>query len=486
MTVTSAAMREIEQAAFAAGATPEGLMENAGLQTAAVVRQFFPAPGRAVIFFGKGHNGGDALVAARHLAARGWEIELRPAFPGTELSPLTGVIDAGDDEASTSFHPRRPVVILDGLLGTGASGPLRGAVLDAAIEINRLRRENNAHTFAIDLPTGLDGDTGAADENCVVADFTLTVGLTKTGLLADGATNFTGRLAVLPLPELAAPCGDTAVITPPTLAALLPRRLFDTHKGRYGHVGIVAGSPGFTGAALMASHAAVRAGAGLVTLFVNEQVWPAVAAAAAPEVMVRPVANFREVLKHDLDALAIGPGLGRQHDAEARDVIVQFQKAAVVDADAVNALQDRAPLLARCAGPRLLTPHPGELERLYPRNGRARLAHACEFAARFPVTLLYKGARSIVAEHGHPSAFNTTGGPGMATGGMGDILTGACAAFLSQGLRAYDAARLGAWLCGRAAELALFQGRQSEQSLAATDLPPQFGPAFRDLQDGCW
>jgi NAD(P)H-hydrate epimerase len=486
MIVTPAAMKQIEEAAFAAGATPEGLMENAGQQIAGAVRQFFPAPGRAFVFYGKGHNGGDALVTARHLAAFGWEIIPRPAFAADELSPLTRAkLDELGDVAD-SFHPRRPAIILDGLLGIGASGALRGPIRDSALEINRIRREQNAHTFAIDIPTGLDGDTGAADEACVVADFTLTVGLAKTGLLADAATNFTGRLAVLPLPELTAPAGDTALITPPALAGLLPRRLFDTHKGDYGRLGIVAGSPGLTGAALMASLAAVRAGAGLVTLFVSEHIWPVVAAAAAPEVMVQPVANFRDVLKHNLDALAIGPGLGRQFDAEVRDVIVQFRGPAVVDADAINALHDRPALIARCAGPRLLTPHPGELERIFPRLGRDRETVAREFVARFPVTLLHKGARTIVAEQGRPCAFNTTGHPGMAAGGMGDILTGACGALLAQGLKTYDAARLGAWLCGRAAEIAVFQGHQSAQSLTATDLPTQFGPAFRALADGCW
>jgi NAD(P)H-hydrate epimerase len=486
MVVTPAEMRKIEEAAFAAGATPGRLMENAGLQIAGVVRQFFPVPGRAVVFFGKGHNGGDALVAARHLAARGWEIGLRPAFPAAELSPLTRAQLDELGEPASAFHPRRPVVILDGLLGIGAAGALRGPVRDAALEINRLRIEHNAHTFAIDIPTGLDGETGAADEACVVADFTLTIGFAKTGLLADAATNYVGRLAVLPLPELAAPVGDTAVITAPALAGLLPRRLFDTHKGDYGRLGIVAGSHGLTGAALMASRAAVRAGAGLVTLFVHEHIWHVVAAAAAPEVMVRPVADFRDVLKNDLNALAIGPGLGRAHDNEIRDVLARFPGPAVVDADALNALDGHTPLLARRSGPRLLTPHPSEMERLDPRAGRTRAAHAREFTARFPVTLLYKGARTIVAQQGRPCAFNTTGHPGMASGGMGDILTGACGALLAQGLKPYDAARLGAWLCGREAELAIFQGHHSAQSLAATDLPPQFGPAFRDLADGCW
>ena len=276
MIVTCAEMKAIESRAFADGIGAQDLMEEAGQKIALAVRQFFPLPARCVVVFGKGHNGGDALVAARHLALAGWEIELRPAFAENEWAALTAQnfqkLNAILATQASALNHGPSLIVLDGLLGIGAGGALREPIRSATREINRLRRENNAQIFAIDIPTGLDADTGAADPDAVVADFTLTIGCAKAGLLADAATHFVGRLAVLPLGELTKRLPQTihsTVATSANLAALLPRRRFDLHKGDCGRAGILAGSPGFTGAAVMAAEACVHAGAGLVTLYVR-------------------------------------------------------------------------------------------------------------------------------------------------------------------------------------------------------------------------
>jgi NAD(P)H-hydrate epimerase len=499
MILSSREMKALEERAFADGITAEALMEEAGRKIAEAVRQFCPYPGKCVVFFGKGHNGGDALVAARHLAHAGWTLEWKPAFPEDTWAPLTRknweaankLIDEQPLFAwLTQGHPPPPLVVLDGLLGIGAGGALREPIRSATREINRLRAGSHARVFAIDLPTGLDGDTGAADPDTVVADYTLTISFTKHALLADSATRFVGRLAVLPLEELSKRATDGSadtVATPENLRPALPRRNFDIHKGQCGRVGIIAGSRGFVGASIMAAEGCVRAGAGLITLFVTEDIYPIVVAAIDPEVMVSPVRSYLEVLEAKLDALAIGPGLGTSHAGEVRQIVERAPQPMVVDADALNILASNIHVLGRCAGPRLLTPHPGEMARLDSQaRERSRRDTVEAFTARWPHVLLLKGSRTLIGQQGRPLSYNTTGSPGMATGGMGDVLTGVCGALAGQGLSLYDTARTGAWVCGRAAEIAVTVGGESEESLTPTGLLRHLGHAFSDLHAGCW
>jgi len=480
-------------------------MEEAGARIAAAVRQFAPGPGVCRVVFGKGHNGGDALVAARYLAAAGWEIVLEQVFAVEELASLTlrKLEQLQDSQALRAesarewlSDPANPAtVIMDAMLGIGAKPGLREPIRSAAAEINRLRLATGAVVFAIDIPTGLDGDTGAFDPDAVVADFTLTLGFPKRGLLADGAIDQVGRLAVLPLAGLTDPAAASSesVAVPHTLAGLCPPRRYGTHKGDCGRVGLVAGSRGLTGAAVMAANAAVRAGAGLVSLYVTPDVYPIVAATVMPEVMTAPVDCCTDLLNKRFDAMAIGPGLGRGEAEDILALIEQFSGPMVVDADALNLLAvggNRA-VLRRAAGPRLLTPHPGEMARLFPESAALARREAAErFLELFPgkpITLLLKGARTLVAEKTPDTplriSFNSTGSPGMATGGMGDVLTGVCVALAGQGRPLFDAARVGAWVCGRAAELAMSKGGRSQESLSATDLPQFFGDAFNELRN---
>ena len=492
MIVTVTQMQEAEEHLFATGVEAEPLMDRAGRGIALAVDDFFPGRGTVTVYVGPGHNGGDALVAARHLVAMGWGIELR--LVGRErFRPLT------EKKLGELGELRRPspggrLVVLDGLLGIGARGPLRGDIELAAAEMNALRRERSAQTVAIDIPSGLDGDSGEPYAGAVIADLTLTIAQVKAGLLADAAIDHVGLLALIPLDQIVVSDGDPGalLLEPRRLAKLLPRRKFDTHKGAAGRVGIIAGSRGLTGAAILCSAAAVRGGAGLVTLFVPEEIYLVAAAGAIPEVMVRPVQSYAEVRDAKLDALAIGPGIGRHHAGEILELITGDPRPCVVDADGLNLIAAQGvAILHQCKGSRLLTPHPGEMERLSPREGRTRRGWAEGFADQIPTAvLLLKGARTIIKAHGQPAAFNPTGHPGMATGGLGDVLTGVCAALVAQGLSVYDAACAGSWLAGRAAELALPE--QSVESFCASDTIDHLGRAFdclraeaaRDAQTG--
>jgi NAD(P)H-hydrate epimerase len=203
--------------------------------------------------------------------------------------------------------------------------------------------------------------------------------------------------------------------------------------------------------------------------------------------MLREFRTAADVLSTQPDVLAVGPGIGRERDAEIIRLIPEATIPAVIDADAINALAANPEILARCNAPRVLTPHPGEMARLDPDSeSRNRRDTAEAFTRRLPCTLLLKGARTIVAENGHPLSYNTTGTPGMAKGGNGDVLTGVIAALFAQGLSSYDAARLGAWLCGRASEMAISHGGETEETLTPSRALDFLGAALRDLRGGCF
>jgi NAD(P)H-hydrate epimerase len=474
-------MHAAEEAAFARGITAEALMDEAAAGITAAVERFFPTPGRCIVFAGKGNNGGDAIVAATLLQERGWDIDLRLAFPEEELGelPKKKLSSLGQLPAVGNAES---LVVLDGLLGLGSKPPLRDPIRAACREINRLRAEESAYVFAIDLPSGVDGDSGEADANCVVADFTVTIGFAKRGLIEDRALQFVGRLEVVPLSQLAIEANPEATIaSSASLRRLLPRRSFSGYKNQFGRVGIIAGSRGLTGAALLCCSGALRGGAGLVNVFVREDIYPIVAGAAPWEAMVIPVRNYHEALERDVAVWAIGPGLGKSHAEEIRQLLEVIDRPVVLDADGLNILSEHMELLEQPRGPRLLTPHPDEMKRLGASDKAPRAQIASDFVNRYLATLLLKGSRTIVAERGQPLSYNTTGTAAMATGGMGDVLSGVCAALIAQQLSPYDSARIGSWVCARAAEIALYNGTQSEPSLLPRDVIDHLGLAFREL-----
>ena len=266
-------MREAEEAAIARGLTAEALMDQAGAGMARAIAQFFRCPGRCIVFAGKGHNGGDALVAAEHLQRAGWTIDVRLTFREDECAELTqkklkSLRDALS-ESSSRAESGPITIVLDGLLGLGGNELLREPIRGSAREINRLRREQNAFVIAVDLPTGLNSDSGETDpEDCVVADFTMTIACAKHGLIVDSALDFVGRIEVIPLADLVAPesAANERLATPHSLQDVLRRRKFGSYKNQFGRIGIVAGSEGMIGAAILTTEGALRAGAGLVHL----------------------------------------------------------------------------------------------------------------------------------------------------------------------------------------------------------------------------
>src|SRR6059058_2802228 len=321
-------MRAAEESAVARGVTIETLMDRSGAGVVCAVRQFFPKPARCLVFAGKGHNGGDALVAAEQLQRIGWKIDVRLPFAEEDCSELTQkklktLRDAATKSADT-IERGTHLIILDGLLGTGAKSFLREPLRTTARDINRLRREENAFVFAVDLPTGLDADSGENDpEDAVVADFTVTIGFAKHGLIVDSALNFVGRIQIVPLPGLSPEAGapNELAASPYSLSPLLPRRRFSAYKNEFGRIGVVAGSKGFVGAALMTTAGALRAGAGLVEVFVPEEIYEIAASAAPVEAMVKPVRKYRDLLEEKIDVWSLGPGIGKSYATEILELI---------------------------------------------------------------------------------------------------------------------------------------------------------------------
>ncbi len=364
--LTSAQMQTAEEAAFERGVQVEALMNKAGAGVAQAVTKFFQKAGRCIVFVGKGHNAGDALFAAQCLATQGWKIEVRLAFKEADCSELmrkklgdlrsttTRVPDWTDRTAhdvgvtilelfadaadQLSFAEEAcvggatPLIILDGLLGVGGKPPLREPIRAACRAINQLRTTRGAYVFAVDLPTGLDTDSGKTDRDCVVADFTVTIGYSKPGLLADGAPNYVGRLELVPLDELRPPGmkPKEIIASPLAFRGLLPRRKYNSYKNQFGRIGVIAGSKGFIGAALMTSQGALRAGAGLVEVFVPEQIYGIVAEAAFMEAMVKPVASYRDLVKEKPDVWAVGPGLGKSRAAEILELVEKARQPMVL------------------------------------------------------------------------------------------------------------------------------------------------------------
>jgi len=489
---TADRIRTAEQLPFAPGVSAESLMESAGLGIAEAIIARFPTPRKAIAYLGKGNNGGDALVALKHLREAGWSIGIRSAFDADQISELAQknwrVLEPVTRHESIEASPApSPLILLDGLLGIGTSGPIRMPLSALAREMNALRASGQAKIIAMDMPSGMDNDTGETTSHSVIADLTCTVAIPKIGLTSDKSISHVGSIAFIPLPRLTPGLSrnEDHLITPHSLPVSQLVRQYDLHKGQAGRVGIIAGSRGLAGAAALTSLGALRAGAGLITLFVMEEDYPLILPLVPLEVMVKPITDYRDILDKHLDCLAIGPGLGtpsEEQTAQLLDLITQLKTPTVLDADALNLIA-RESSLTELRSSHLLTPHPGEMLRLNPEilPTDSRTDIVKHFTQRTSATLLFKGARTIISAAGHPLAYNTTGTPGMATGGQGDVLTGIIAALIGQGLSLYNATRTGAWLAGRASELAISHGNHSAHSLSATVTAEHLGMAYREL-----
>lgn len=447
-------VREAEQRAFAEGRTTSAALMDAVVERLAeAMHRFFPmAPRRVVVYAGTGNNAGDAIgLAARY----GCPVILRAAGALSADSERQWQQVAVGCRAESAPEAAPYTLILDGLLGSGAHGALRPAYAALVEEMNALRACSEYSLLAaIDVPTGLDADTGAVCGPVVRADVSCPIGCVKPGMLADGAEDAVGRLLPVELPGIAlTPAVDDRVLSAEESCVLLPRRAYTCFKNRAGRVAIVAGSVGMLGAAQLCAEAALVAGAGLVVLYCHADTYPLLAARVAPEVMVRPVASYADIDEPQAQALVIGPGLGKLPAAEAAALCAlahSFRGPVVLDADGLNLAAAEQWAFAPNM---ILTPHPGEMRRLDPRPAVSRRETVQRFLAEHDVTLLLKGARTLIADRGS-CFYNSTGGPHMANGGQGDVLSGVIGALAAQGLSPLRAAAAGAYRCGLAAERA--------------------------------
>jgi len=503
--VGSAEMREIDRAAIETFGIPSlTLMDRAGRAVADAAVALAGPSGRFVVVCGGGNNGGDGFVAARVLRAAGRDARVIALVPAERLSAdARAVRDQADragvpvDEGVLAPLEAGPGdVVVDAIFGTGLGRPPEGAFAEAIARINAARGAG-ARVLAVDVPSGLSADTGRPLGPCVRADRTVTFGFLKRGLVLHPGASLAGEVTVddIGIPAEAArrvPVG-CELLTEAEARLLVAPRPPDAHKGDAGRLLVVAGSPGKTGAAHLALTGALRGGAGLVTLAARAEVLP-FALAGRPEAMslVLPGAGPLGradlqpllALARDVDALAIGPGIPRGPETAEllRALLERAGKPAVLDADALNALADDAALLRRLGVPLLLTPHPGEMAKLC-RTTTAeiqadRIGVAAASARAWNATVVLKGARTVVADPDAPPAIVPTGNPGLATGGTGDVLTGLCGALLAGGLLPPDAGRVGAWVHGRAGDLAA--RRFGERGLVAGDLGEAIGAVWAE------
>ncbi|MBJ6726313.1 NAD(P)H-hydrate dehydratase [Geomesophilobacter sediminis] len=463
------------------------LMENAGRGCAdAICDRFGAASGRRVLIVaGKGNNGGDGYVIARYLRERGWQATvLLLASPdqirgdaATNLERLggEGVIIAPEGVAAyAELFPSSDLVV-DALLGTGVKSEVTGVYAEAIGAINAA----GVPVVAVDLPSGVDANTGRVLGVAVKAELTVTFALAKLGNVQFPGAEHSGKLVIVDIgmPKQvvdAAPGGE--FVDAAAAARLVRPRRKTAHKGSSGHTLIVAGSTGKTGAAAMAAASTVRTGGGLVTLAVPESVHP-ILEVKTTEAMTVPVGDhgrghftagafpFLENLAQGKDAVALGPGIGAARTTFflVQRLVEALEVPMVIDADGLNALAAAPELLGKRQGRvTVLTPHPGEMARLTGGGvadvERDRIATAVGFSARYGVHTILKGAATVIAAPDGRYAVNGSGNPGMASGGMGDTLTGILVSLLGQGYPPFDACRLGVFLHGFAADLLAAQG----------------------------
>lgn len=460
--LTSDAMRAWDAHAIQSLGIPEAvLMEAAGRAAAAVVQRLYPA-GRVVCAAGSGNNGGDAMVVARTLRAWGRDVVFVPVGSrAPDAALLHGwAVDAVDatDALRMADAFRGAGVIVDGLLGTGATGAPRGTYADAIRAMNGA----GAPIVALDGPSGVDLTTGAAAGEALRADVTVTFGAPKRGLLLFPGRALAGRILAVEVgfPPLGDDACSARLLTPAWARAALPPVPPDAHKGSMGKVVIVAGRAGMAGACVLAGLGALRAGAGMAAL-VSPGANREILQTALPEALFVD----RDALDADFQAgsaaVVAGPGMGTDDDALAllRTIARGGDAPLLLDADAVTLLA-RHPDLRDNVGdrPLVLTPHPGEMGRVLGKSSGEITADpfgaAAEAAERFRCTVLLKGAPSLVAAADRPTLVNVAGHSGLATGGNGDVLSGVIGAFLARGMDPADAAGAGLYFAGRAAEIA--------------------------------
>ena len=508
--VTAHTMQETDKRAIEEFAIPGlRLMENAGRICVEEIIGEFGLKGRAIIIAGKGNNGGDGYVIARLLSQKGWNIKViiladreqigGDAATNLEKLPATLTNFCTHEGQFVALHREDIVqadVIIDAMLGTGLRSDVSGIYLEAIELLNASGRP----IVSVDIPSGIHGTTGRVLGNAIRAYITVTFAFAKLGHVLFPGAEHTGKLVVadIGIPQAlmeSAPGYD--FLNEETIHPMLHRRDRQAHKGIYGHCLIIAGSTGKTGAATLSANSAVRAGSGLVTLAAAESI-NSILEVKTTEVMTVPLPDsgnghlsssaFQaiEKLLPGKDAVALGPGLDRRPGTVAliHTLVETVTLPLVIDADGLNALaEDMSVLLRKKSHQVVLTPHPGEMSRMLgasiPDVEAIRISVAQEFARKYDIYLVLKGARTIIASPDGIAAINGSGNPGMATGGMGDVLTGIIVSLLGQGYSTWDACRLGVFIHGYAADMVAVE--KGEIGINASDVQEKLPYAYNQL-----
>ncbi|HEY9160321.1 MAG TPA: NAD(P)H-hydrate dehydratase [Desulfomonilia bacterium] len=476
-------MRSADAAAIEMGIPAIVLMENAGRSVFDEIagRWSRKDVDRVIVIAGKGNNGGDGFVAARHLWNAGYDVSVYLIGRTSEVKdharvnldiiiamglPIKVVLDGTDLELlRAELSCRKPYLCMDAVFGTGLSKEVKG-INRAVIEcIN----DSKMPVISVDIPSGLDADSGLPLGIAVRATLTVTFGYPKVGLVLANGVPYTGELIVkdISIPRIVEDDSWKVKLMKPDILENIPIRGPEAHKGDFGRVAVYAGSPGFTGAACLSSEAALRTGAGLVTLCVPAGINP-IMEIKLTEAMTRPLGiatdfHFSPSMiveaidcMNKSDAVVVGPGIGTSEQVSefVYELVRNCDKPVVIDADALSILAAK-PMVLKISG--VLTPHPGEMSRLIGWDvqsiNRDRIGAALECASKYRAVVVMKGFRSIIASPDGGVAINPTGSNSMASGGMGDILSGIIGAFLAQGLSGFNAACLGVYIHGMASDM---------------------------------
>lgn len=513
----AAQMRQLDNRAIKDYGIPElVLMENAGIGTVqAIMETFGELENRTVmIVAGQGNNGGDGLVIARHILQRGG---FPTVFLMAESSKIKGaaainlnilnnldipVYPIPNEERLQSLQNFLPEcdLIIDAIFGIGLKRPVKGHFAGAIALIN----QTPVPVVSVDIPSGLDSDTGMPKPLSVRANLTVTYGLAKPGHFTGLGPAMTGALVVvdISIPPIVIEEADlqVEVLENHSVSCAIPYRRANSHKGTYGHLMVLAGSKGKTGAALLCARGALRSGVGLVTIITPDDL-NQIFETALPEAMTFPlagspggystVADYQEIdqILKNKQALVIGPGLGQNIETgKLVSQLYQEQKLPmVVDADALNLLASDDSILAKHRGSRILTPHPGEFARLTGRTideiQANRLEIARNFAAKHNVVMVLKGPNSVIADPDGRVAINSTGNSALATGGSGDVLAGFIGSLLAQGQSPWQAATLGVYGHGLAADQ-LTEDNDIQSGLLASEIADELPTVLSGLLNG--
>ena len=513
--VTVGQMIDLEAKSAKAGAPPDFLMENAGLATAECARKLVGnVGGKAIlILVGPGNNGGDGLVAARHLHDWGAKVHLFLVKRRTENDrnfavdmerniPWTDILADGSEDVFEGMLASADLFI-DSLFGTGKIRPFEGKLKEL---LEKVAREKSCRPrmkiLAVDLPSGLDADTGAVDPVTLTADLTVTFACPKTGLFKFPGAARLGQLEIadIQIPEYLSDDINTELITDDLIRNLLPERPLNANKGTFGKLLVVAGSGNYIGAACLACEGAMRTGTGLVTLATPGSLQPIVAGKLSEVTYLPLQENDERAIKAKsataiaeniggFKAMLVGCGLGQHVDTIEFLQKLLFDEGSpipiVIDADGLNILSRIDNWWQGLKTPSVLTPHPGEMARLTGKTveeiQQDRLQTAQMFAAGWNQTVVLKGAFTVIASPEGKIRLCGIANPGLASAGTGDVLAGAIAGFLAQGLTPYDAAACGVYVHAMAGELV--KAEIGDSGMLAGDLPLALPVAIKELKE---